>query len=92
VNEIMTSLPRYLDYVDEAVQTLVFYAERKEFLLNYPLAEAAIKEQLKVKEKLLPSDLPFHPRFAAEYLRIYYTTRYEEYVFDKDTEMLARRP
>ena len=67
------------------------YSERKEFLLNYPLAEAAIEEQLKVKEKLLPQDLPFHPRFAAEYLRLYYTQRFGDYAFDKDNLVLTKR-
>ena len=71
---------------------MALYSERKEFLLNYPLAEAAINEQLKVKERLLPSDLPFHPRFAAEYLRLYYTTRFGEYVYDVEGAVLARRP
>ena len=74
------------------MQTLALYAERKEFLLNYPLAEVAINEQLKVKEKLLPSDLPFQPRFAAEYLRLYYATRYGEYMYDKETFVLTKRP
>jgi hypothetical protein len=92
VNEVMVGLPKFLGYVDEAVQTLALYSERKEFLLNYPLAEAAINEQLKVKEKLLPSDLPFQPRFAAEYLRLYYTTRFGEYMYDVDSAVLARRP
>jgi hypothetical protein len=92
INEVMVGLPKFLGYVDEAVQTLALYSERKEFLLNYPLAEAAINEQLKVKEKLLPSDLPFHPRFAAEYLRLYYTTRVGEYMYDVDNAVLARRP
>jgi hypothetical protein len=92
INEIMEKLPRYLSYVDEAVQTLAVYNERKEFLLNYPLAEAAIEERLKQKERLLPQDLPFHPRFAAEYLRLYYTERFGEYAFDKDNFVLTRRP
>ena len=92
INEIMANLPKYLGYIDESVQTLALYAERKEFLLNYPLAEAAINEQLKVKEKLLPSDLPFQPRFAAEYLRLYYATRYGEYMYDKETFVLTKRP
>ncbi len=73
INQIMENLPQYLSYVDEAVQTLAVYSERKEFLLNYPLAEAAIEEQLKAKERLTPKDLPFQPVFAAEYLRLYYT-------------------
>jgi hypothetical protein len=78
--------------MNEAIQTLSVYSERKEFLLNYPLAEAAIEERLKVKENLLPQDLPFQPRFAAEYLRLYYTQRYGEYSFDKDNAMLTKRP
>jgi hypothetical protein len=92
INQIMENLPTYLSYLDEAVQTLAVYSERKEFLLNYPLAEAAIEERLKVKEQLLPQDLPFPPRFAAEYLRLYYTTRFGEYAFDTDNLMLTKRP
>ncbi len=92
INQIMEKLPQYLSYVDEAVQTLAVYSERKEFLLNYPLAKAAIEEQLKQKEKLLPHDLPFQPRFAAEYLRLYYSSKYDEYVFNKDNFTLTKRP
>jgi hypothetical protein len=87
----MENLPKYLSYVEEAVQTLAVYNERKEFLLNYPLAEAAIEEQLKIKEKLQPQDLPFQQRFAAEYLRLYYSARFGEYVFDKDNSALTKR-
>jgi hypothetical protein len=92
INQIMENLPQYLSYIDEAVQTLAVYSERKEFLLNYPLAEAAIEERLKMKEQLLPQDLPFPPRFAAEYLRLYYTQRFGEYSFDKDNFVLTKRP
>jgi DNA repair ATPase RecN len=92
INQIMENLPQYLSYVDEAVQTLAVYSERKEFLLNYPLAVAAIEERLKVKEQLLPQDLPFQPRFAAEYLRLYYTQRFGEYAFDKENFVLTKRP
>lgn len=92
INQIMEKLPEYLSYVDEAVQTLSVYSERKEFLLNYPLAEAAIEKQLQTKQQLTPKDLPFNPQFAGEYLRLYYTQRYGEYAFDKDTQVLTRRP
>jgi hypothetical protein len=91
INQIMVNLPNYLAYVEEAVQTLVIYNERKEFLLNYPLAETAIEEQLKQKERLTPKDLPFQPRFGAEYLRLYYTQRFGEFAFDKDEQVLSRR-
>ena len=91
INQIMENMPKYLAYVDEAVQTLAVYSERKEFLLNYPLAQAAIEECLKHKKQLLPQDLPFQPRFAAEYLRLYYTERYGEYAFDKDNLVLSKR-
>ena len=91
INQIMENLPRYLSYVDEAVQTLAIYNERKEFLLNYPLAETAITEQLKTKEKLTPKDLPFQPRFASEYLKLYYTQRFGEFTYDKDEQVLTKR-
>jgi len=91
INQILENLPKYLSYVNESVETLAVYSERKEFLLNYPLAEAAIQEQLKTKEKLQPQDLPFQPKFAAEYLRLYYSTRYETYAFNKDTQVLTKR-
>ncbi len=91
INQIMQSLPLYLSYVDESIQTLAVYSERKEFLLNYPLAEVAIEERLKQKERLLPQDLPFQPRFSAEYLRLYYTARFGEYAFDKENLVLTKR-
>ncbi|MCW3996338.1 MAG: hypothetical protein NWE98_09375 [Candidatus Bathyarchaeota archaeon] len=91
INQIMEKLPSYLSYVDEAVLTLSMYTERKEFLLNYPLAEAAIEERLKIKERLTPKDLPFDPRFAGEYLRLYYTARFDQFAFDKDMQVLTKR-
>jgi hypothetical protein len=91
INQIMENLPKTLAYVDEAVQTLAVYAERREFLLNYPTAEAAIEEQLKTKKRLKPEDLPFQPRFAGEYLRLYYTQRFSEYSFDKESMQLTKK-
>jgi hypothetical protein len=91
INQIMENLPKTLSYVDEAVQTLTVYSERREFLLNYPTAEAAIEDQLKTKKRLTPEDLPFQPRFAGEYLKLYYTQRFSEYSFDKENMQLTKK-
>jgi len=91
INQIMENLPKYLSYVDETVQTLAVYTERKEFLLNYPTAEAAIKEQLKKKKRLSPQDLPFQAKFAGEYLRLYYIQRFSEFAFDKENLLLTKK-
>jgi len=91
INQIMENLPIYLSYVDEAVQTLAVYNERKEFLLNYPTAEAAIEELLKQKKRLSPQDLPFQAKFAGEYLRLYYTQRFSEFAFDKENFLLTKK-
>ena len=91
INQIMENLPIYLSYVDEAVQALAVYNERKEFLLNYPTAEAAIEEQLKQKKHLSPQDLPFQAKFAGEYLRLYYTQRFSEFAFDKENMQLTKK-
>jgi hypothetical protein len=91
INEIMENLPKNLSYVDEAVQTLAVYHERKEFLLNYPTAEVAIEEQLRKKKQLSPQDLPFKANFAGEYLRLYYTQRFSEFAFDKENLLLTKK-
>jgi hypothetical protein len=91
INQIMENLPKSLAYVDETVQTLAIYWERREFLLNYATAEAAIEEQLKTKDRLTPKDLPFQPKFAGEYLRLYYSQRFSDFAFDKDSQQLTKR-
>jgi hypothetical protein len=91
INQIMENLPKTLAYVDETVQTLALYSERREFLLNYPTAQAAIEEQLKTKKRLTPKDLPFQPRFAGEYLRLFYSQRFSEYAFDKENLLLTKK-
>jgi hypothetical protein len=91
INQIIENLPIYLSYVDEAVQTLAVYNEWKEFLLNYPTAEAAIEELLKQKKRISPQDLPFQAKFAGEYLRLYYTQRFSEFAFDKENMQLTKK-
>lgn len=91
INQIMEHLPTYLSYVDETVQTLVVYNERKEFLLNYPTAAVAIEQQLKQKKQLSAQDLPFQPKFAGEYLRLYYLQRFSEFNFDKENMQLTKK-
>ncbi len=91
INQVMMNLPKYLAYIDEAIQTLTAYSDRKEFLLNYPMAEKAIEEQMKTKKKLSAKDLPFQTRYAQEYLRLFYMQRYSEYQFDKDNQLLIKK-
>ena len=91
INQIMENLPTYISYVDESVKTLAVYNERREFLLNYPTAEAAIKEQLKEKNQLSPQDLPFQEKFAGEYLRLYYAQRFSKFSFDKENFVLTKK-
>ncbi|MGD6933743.1 MAG: hypothetical protein ACQCN5_06010 [Candidatus Bathyarchaeia archaeon] len=91
LNQVMEHLPKYLAYIDEAVQTLVAYNDRKELLLNYPMAEAAILEQLKIKTKLTPQDLPFQQKYAQEYLRLFYMQRFSQYSFDQQNAWLIKK-
>ena len=91
INQVMENLPQYLSYIDESIQTLAAYNERKEFLLNYPMAEIAIFEQLKIKKKLTPKDLPFEPKYAQEYLKLFYMKRFNEYIFDKENAWLTKK-
>ncbi len=92
VNEIMENLPRFEGYINECIQTLTLYNERREFLLNYPMAKIAIEEQLKQKTRLTTADLPFETKYSAEYLRLYYLEKYSEFDFDKQNIWLSKKP
>ncbi len=91
VNEVMENLPRFENYIEECVQTLTIYNERREFMLNYPTAKIAIEDQLRQKTKLTPLDLPFETKYAAEYLKLYYLHNFNDYVFDKDNTILTKK-
>lgn len=91
INKVMMNLPRYLAYIDEAIQTLTAYSDRKEFLLNYPMAEKAIEEQLKTKKKISAKDLPFQSKYALEYLRLFYMQRFSDFQFDNQNQLLIKK-
>ena len=91
VNTVMENLPKFEGYIDECIQTLTIYNERKEFLLNYPMAKLTIKDQLKLKTQLTTGDLPFETKFAAEYLRLFYLQNYSEFAFDKVNTVLSKK-
>jgi hypothetical protein len=91
MNEVMENLPKFESYLDECIQTLTLYNERREFLLNYPVAKLTIEELLKQKDTLGIQDVPFPPKYAAEYLRVYYLQNYNEFDFDKMTTVMSRK-
>lgn len=90
LNEVMENLPKSLSNIDECVGTIAAYNDKKEFLLNYPLAEIAIEDALNKKKRISAKDLPFEPKYAEEYLRLFYSQRFSEFAFD-DTSMLLMR-
>jgi len=91
LNQVLEHLPKSLSYLDECVGTIVRYNEIKELLLHYPIAEIAIEDLLRQKKYISAHDLPFEPKYAEEYLRLFYSQRYREFSFDKANMFLMRR-
>jgi hypothetical protein len=91
VNDVMENLPKFEGYIDECIQTLTLYNERREFLLNYPTAKIAIEDQLKQKARLTTGDLPFETKYASEYLRLYYLENYNEFTFETQNAWLTKK-
>jgi hypothetical protein len=90
-SQIIEELPKFLGYLDECVKTLSLYNERKELLLNYPMAEIAIQDQLKQKKKITSKDLPFETKYAEEYLRLFYMQRFSEFSLDNTNMILTKK-
>jgi len=90
LNQALTNLPKAVSYLDECVLTIARYNEQEELLLNYPVAETAIEDSFKQKPSISAHDLPFEPRFAEEYLKLFYSKRFRDYSFD-DQKLILKR-
>ncbi len=90
LSKVMENLPRSLSYLDELVDSIVAYNEKKEILLNYPIAEMAIEELLRQKKQIYAQDLPFNRKYAEEYLKLFYSQKYLEFSFDKENMSLMK--
>lgn len=91
LDEVLENLPKALSDINECVETIVKYAEKKELLLNYPIAAMAIEDLFKQKKRIAAQDLPFESKYAEEYLRLFYSQRYTEFSFDEANLLLTRR-
>jgi hypothetical protein len=91
LNQVLENLPKALSDINECVETIVKYAEKKELLLNYPIAAMAIEDLFRQKKRIAAQDLPFESKYAEEYLRLFYSHRYSEFSFDEANLLLTRR-
>ena len=90
MSQVMENLPRSLSYLNELVGSIVEYNEKKEILLNYPIAEMAIEELLRQKKQVYAQDLPFELKYAEEYLKLFYSQKYLQFSFDREKMILIR--
>jgi hypothetical protein len=90
LKQVMETLPEALSCLDECVGTIVMYNEKEELLLNYPVARIAIGDLFRQKKHVSAQDLPFEPKYAEEYLRLFCSEKYREFAFD-DANMLLRK-
>jgi len=91
LSQVLESLPKFLSYVDECVETIALYNEIEELLLNYPIAEIAVEDLFRHKERISAEDLPFDPKYAEEYLKLFYSQRYRWFSFDKANMLLTKK-
>jgi hypothetical protein len=91
LSQVIENLPKSLSYLAELVDSIVAYNEKKEILLNYPLAEMAIEELLRQKKQVYAQDLPFNLKYAEEYLKLFYSQNYLEFSFDRENMSLMKK-
>jgi hypothetical protein len=91
LSQVMKNLHKILSYLDQLVGTILEYNEKKEILLNYRTAEFAIEELFEKKKSVYAQDLPFEPKYAEEYLKLFYRKKYDEFSFDQENMSLTRK-
>ena len=91
LSEVLEGLPKFLSYVDECVKTIALYNDMEELLLNYPIAEMAVEDLFREKQRISAKDLPFEPKYAEEYLKLFYSQKFREFSFDKANMLLTKK-
>ncbi len=91
IDEIINHLYRVLSYIDEAVETIEYYNERKEMLLNYPVFEKKIGRILEEKGEVKLGELGVAERYGREYLKMYHRTTYSPLLLEETADSLRRR-
>ncbi len=86
----MANLPQAVLDLEDCVSTIARYNNQEELLLNFPIAESAIEDSFKQKPAVSAHDLPFEPKIAEEYLRLFYSKRFRDYSFDAQKLTLTR--
>jgi len=92
IDEIITHLYRVLSYIDEAVDTIEYYNERKEMLLNYPVFQKKITRILDEHGEVRLGDLGVAEKYGIEYLKMYHRTTYSPLTLEETTDSLRRNP
>ncbi len=91
LGKVLENLPKYLSYVDECVETIAVYRDMEELLLNYPVAEIAVENLFREKKSVSIKDLPFKPKFAEEYLKLFYSQKFREFSLDRAKMLLTKK-
>lgn len=91
LSQVLQNLPKSLSLIDECADTIVLYNEKIELLLNYPIAEATIENLFEQRKSISAQNLPFEPKHAEEFLRLFYIKRYQNFSFDTANKELIKK-
>ena len=91
LRQMLQSLPSALSYIDPCIWTLAQYSLKNELLLNYPMAKTAIETLLKKKKHISVQDLPFSAKDSEEYLKLFFSERNQDFMFDEENLLLTRK-
>jgi hypothetical protein len=92
IDEIVNHLYRVLSYIDEAVDTIEYYNERREMLLHYPVFKKKIGRLLSEKNFVTIRDIGVAEKYGIEYLKIFHRTTYSPLLLDESMNVITRNP
>jgi hypothetical protein len=90
IGDIVRHLYRILSYIGEAVDTIEYYNERKELLLNYHILEKKIGRILGERQEVGLWDLGVAEKYGREYLKLYLRGHFKEAPLEEVGGVLRR--
>lgn len=90
MNDIIFHLYRVLSYIDETVDTIEYYNQRKEALLNYRILKKKIDRLLGENDEVRLEELGVSEKYGREYLKLYHRSHFNETTLDETSGSLRR--
>ncbi len=91
ISSRLSIIEKAVQAIEQQAKIIKDYSRSNEFLINYPIVETIIDDNLKKKKTVENSYLPVAPKYAIEYLKMYSAIHHDYVIFEPRQGYIKRK-